>query len=208
MTENRFDRAAGNWDQETRRIELAQAIAAGIARLPLHTDMQAMEYGCGTGLVGLELAPSLGSLIAADSSTGMLEILRNKITEQGITNVSPHLLYLHREDLDKNLDLIFSAMTLHHLENVQAVLTKLCDCLKPGGILALADLDEEDGSFHKDNPEGVMHHGFNRQKLARDLEMLGLIAIETSTVHTIRRPDSHGGERSFTVFLMTAVKKP
>jgi len=207
MTENRFDRAAGNWDQEKRRIELADAIAAGIARLPLHTGMQAMEYGCGTGLVGLKLAPSLGSLVAADSSAGMLEILRNKISEQGITNVSPHLLDLHQDDFNREFDLIFSAMTLHHLENVQAVLAKLCDCLKPGSILALADLDEEDGSFHKDNPDGVMHHGFNRQKLARDLEMLGLLAIETSTVHTIRRPGSHGSERSFPVFLMTAEKK-
>ena len=207
MTENRFDRAAGNWDQETRRIELSRAIAAGIAGLPLRTDMQAMEYGCGTGLVGLALAPYLDSLIAADSSAGMLEILRKKISEQGIKNVFPHLLDLHQEDFNKEFDLIFSAMTLHHLEDVQTVLVKIINCLKPGGILALADLDEEDGSFHKDNPEGVMHHGFNRQKLARDLEMLGLSAIKTSTVHTIRRPGLDGGEKAFPVFLMTAVKK-
>jgi len=31
-----------------------------------------MEYGCGTGLVGLGLANRLASLVAADSSTGML----------------------------------------------------------------------------------------------------------------------------------------
>ena len=207
MTENRFDRAAGNWDQETRRLELAKAIAAGIAGLPLHTDMQAMEYGCGTGLVGLQLAPRLGSLIAADSSAGMLEILRNKISEQGIKNVFPHRLDLHQDDFNKEFNLIFSAMTLHHLQDVQAVLAKLYDCLKPGGILALADLDEEDGSFHKDNPEGVMHHGFDRQRLARYLENLGLSAIKTSTVHTINRPGPDDREKSFPVFLMTAVKK-
>ena len=180
MTENRFDKAAGDWDKEKRRIELARDIAAGIAELALHTDMQAMEYGCGTGLVGLELAPRLGSLIAVDTSTGMLEILKSKISEQGITNVSPRLLDLHRDTFSQKFDLIFSAMTLHHLNDVSTVLAKFCDCLKPGGLLALADLDEEDGSFHQDNPEGVMHHGFNRKMLAEDLERHGFSGISVT----------------------------
>ena len=67
MTENRFDKAAADWDKKQRRVELAKAIAAGISTpLPLHKEMQALEYGCGTGLVGLALAPRLGSLIAVD----------------------------------------------------------------------------------------------------------------------------------------------
>ncbi len=74
MTENRFDTAATDWDKENMRIELARAISSQIALLSLHDDMRAMEYGCGTGLVGLALANRLASLVAADSSPGMLEI--------------------------------------------------------------------------------------------------------------------------------------
>lgn len=206
MTENRFDKAAGDWDKEKRRIELARDIAAGITELALNTDMQAMEYGCGTGLVGLELAPRLGSLIAVDTSPGMLEILQAKISEQGITNVSPSLLDLHRDTFSQKFDLIFSAMTLHHLNDVGTVLTKFCECLKTGGLLALADLDEEDGSFHQDNPEGVVHHGFNRKTLAEDLERHGFAEITVKIVHTIRRTSSGNNERLFPVFLMTAMK--
>jgi tRNA (cmo5U34)-methyltransferase len=208
MTENRFDTAAINWDNEKRRIELAKAISSRIALLPLHAGMRAMEYGCGTGLVGLDLAGRLASLVAADSSPGMLESIKAKINDMGIRNVFPRLLDLHRDDCEQEVfDLIFSAMTLHHLTDVGSILGKIYHCLKPGGIIALADLDEEDGSFHQDNPEGVMHHGFNRKKLAGDLERLGFTAVQASTVHTIRKKNSQGDERSFPVFLMAAKKE-
>jgi tRNA (cmo5U34)-methyltransferase len=207
MTENRFDTAATGWDNEKRRIELAKAISSRIALLPLHAGMRAMEYGCGTGLVGLDLAGRLASLVAADSSPGMLESLKTKINVQGIKNVFPRLLDLHCDDCVQEFDLIFSAMTLHHLADVGSILAKLFQCLKPGGIFALADLDEEDGSFHQDNPEGVMHHGFNRKKLAGDLERLGFSSVQASTVHTIRKKNSQDGERSFPVFFMTAMKE-
>ena len=207
MTENRFDTAATGWDNEKRRIELAKAISSRIALLPLNEGMRAMEYGCGTGLVGLDLARRLASLVAADSSPGMLETLKAKIKELGIKNVFPRLLDLHHEDCEQDFDLIFSAMTLHHLADVDGILSKLFQCLKPGGIFALADLDEEDGSFHQDNPEGVMHHGFNRGKLSGVLEKLGFSSIAVSTVHTIRKKNSQGDEHPFFVFLMTAIKE-
>jgi 2-polyprenyl-3-methyl-5-hydroxy-6-metoxy-1,4-benzoquinol methylase len=207
MTENRFDNAATDWDKESRRIELSNAISSRIALLPLNDSMRAMEYGCGTGLVGLNLAQRLASLVAADSSSGMLEIIKTKIVEQGIKNVFPRHLDLHHDDCEQDFNLIFSAMTLHHLTDVDGILAKLFQCLKPGGILVLADLDEEDGSFHQDNPEGVMHHGFNREKLAGYLERLGLSSIQVSTVHTILKKNSQGGERAYPVFLMTAIKE-
>lgn len=207
MTSNRFDTAAADWDKESRRIELAKAISNEIALLPLRKDMTALEYGCGTGLVGLELAPRLATLVAADSSSGMLEILTAKIGERSIHNVFPRHLDLLGEDCGQEFDLIFSAMTLHHLSDVDTILKKFTDCLRPGGFIALADLDEEDGSFHQDNPDGVMHHGFNREKLAEDLEKLGFSTIQAATVHTIHRKDSQGKEKPFPVFLITAVKE-
>jgi SAM-dependent methyltransferase len=153
--------------------------------------------GCGTGLVGLALANRLASLVAADSSPGMLEILNTKISEQGIKNVFPQHLDLHHDDCEQDFDLIFSAMTLHHLADLDCILAKLFHCLKTGGIIALADLDEEDGSFHQDNPEGVMHHGFNREKLAGNLKRLGFSSVYVNTVHTIRRKNSQGDEKPY-----------
>ena len=205
MTQNHFDKAAGGWDLKQRRVELAQAIASGIASLPLVDTMTALEYGCGTGLVGLSLAPRLGSLTAMDTSSGMLEVLQEKIREMGLRNVIPRQLDLTVADCGEEFDLIFSAMTLHHIDDTQLILKKLCGMVKRGGYLAVADLDSEDGSFH--SPEaGEKHHGFNRETLIAMVSGEGLSSIAIETIHTIRKTLDDGREKGFPVFLLTARK--
>ena len=39
-------------------------------------------------------------------------------------------------------------MTMHHIEDVSALVRTFRGMLKPGGWLAPVDLDTEDGSFH------------------------------------------------------------
>jgi len=53
-------------------------------------------------------------------------------------------------------------MALHHIESTQALVQVFSDHLKPGGMVALADLDKEDGSFHPEGSEGIFHRGFER----------------------------------------------
>lgn len=207
MSTNRFDRAAADWDKKDQRRELAAAIASGIAALPLPDRAQALEYGCGTGLVGLALAPRLESLTAADSSPGMLATLSDKIAEAGLTNVYPLLFDLHQDTCSQQFDLIFSAMTLHHLADVGLIIEKLVAGLKTGGYIALADLDSEDGSFHGDNSESVMHHGFDRDELGKTLRRLGCSIIQAQTVHTVVKPNAAGVEQPYPVFLLTAKKE-
>jgi len=44
----------------------------------------------------------------------------------------------------------------------------------PGGEIAIADLDKEDGDFHADN-EGVMHFGFERGEFKKVEYKKGII---------------------------------
>jgi predicted TPR repeat methyltransferase len=205
MKSTRFDKAAAEWDQKKRRIELAKSIAESISRLPLHQEMTALEYGCGTGLVGLALAPRLGSLSAMDTSTGMLDVLTGKIREMGLLNVTPLCMDLTIDTCSQRFDLIFSAMTLHHIEDTDLILKKFYQLLKDGGLLALADLDSEDGSFH-DPGAGEKHHGFDRQILSEKLRELGFSLINSKTVHTITKRDEEGRGQEYPVFLLTAQK--
>ena len=39
-------------------------------------------------------------------------------------------------------------MAMHHVEDTAHFLKTLYDHLNPGGFIAVADLDKEDGSFH------------------------------------------------------------
>jgi 2-polyprenyl-3-methyl-5-hydroxy-6-metoxy-1,4-benzoquinol methylase len=205
MSLDHFNNAAAEWDQKKRRQELAQAIAENIALLPIHKNMKAMEYGCGTGLVGLALAPRFRSLTMLDTSSGMIEVLDKKIEEMGLPNVTSHLVDLTSERYNGRFDLIFSAMTLHHIDDTQLILKNLCNLLENNGYLALADLDSEDGSFHSPGA-GEKHHGFNREYLVELLKNFGLSSIGCKTVHTISRKGEDQKTRSYPVFLLTGQK--
>lgn len=84
-----FDQAAASWDQEPRRVQLAQDVAQTV---PLSPDMHVLDFGCGTGLLSLLLLPRVGRLTGADTSMGMLEALKAKVAAQGLANLDTILL--------------------------------------------------------------------------------------------------------------------
>jgi len=92
-----------------------------------------------------------------------------------------------------------SAMALHHVPDTRLLLQRFAEHAKPGGLLALADLDEEDGTFHPADAEGVFHHGFRRARLAELLEEAGFDDVRFTTAHTVR-----GDAGGYPVFLVTA----
>ncbi len=205
MNSKHFDTAASGWDKKSRRVQLAEKISAAIAKLPLNKEMDAMELGCGTGLVGISLAPSLRHLTTIDTSQGMLDVLQEKITKQKITNISPLYCDILTEKYNKKHDLIFSSMTLHHIKDTTALLHCFADMMNPGGYLALADLVTEDGSFHDKEAKGVYHLGFDTEALGKILTADGFTDITSEIIHTICKPE--GSKNSYPVFLLTARKK-
>ena len=201
-----FDKVASSWDENPQRRLLAAAVATGIAEaVTLHHDMHVLEYGCGTGLVGLQLARGIGQLTAIDTSAGMLDELRSKSRALDLDNVKPLLISPDRCSLPAAAyDLVFTSMVLHHIEETEVLFRHFYEALKPGGFLALADLEREDGSFHED-PTGIAHHGFDPQALLILLKGLGFTGLQTKTIHTVRK--QHGeNELSYPVFLITGQK--
>jgi SAM-dependent methyltransferase len=96
-------------------------------------------------------------------------------------------------------------MTLHHIHDVQGLLARLANILAPGGRLALADLDREDGTFHGDM-EGVAHHGFERAAFEDWLRAAGLEDIAIRTAHVMHKSVADGESREYPIFLATARK--
>ena len=199
-TTERFDRAAASWDEKPRRVRLAQVIAGAIgSAVPLCRDMTGLEYGCGTGLVTLALAEQVGLMYGLDSSGGMIAVLEDKISALEVTNVTA----FHGRLQDRPtvpLDLIIMSMTLHHIEESQELLAQCYDRLQPGGFLAVADLEAEDGSFHGDN-DGIAHFGFDPDVLHGQMVQCGFSRGQAQTIYTIGRND-----HQYPVFLLTATK--
>ena len=60
---NHFDQSAATWDSEPRRIALMQAVGEAILWEARPTrEFNALDYGCGTGLVSLFLLPYVRSV--------------------------------------------------------------------------------------------------------------------------------------------------
>ena len=201
MTQHKdFDAVALNWDEEPRRVKLAGEIADSILKsLPLSEEWDALDFGCGTGLVTLQLAPALRSITGVDSSAGMLDRLDDKIRRSGYSNVRAELCDLDKGSLPSGkYNLITSAMTLHHVEKLAPLFQSFKALLLPGGWIALADLKTEDGGFHEDQT-GVFHHGFSTAELSDMLTTAGFSSIAITTAAKVVK-----GDREYPVFLCIA----
>jgi tRNA (cmo5U34)-methyltransferase len=204
---SRFDDAAAQWDSNPGRVDLARAVGAAIAlSVPLQPDWRVLDYGAGTGLLTLHLQPRVASLVALDASTGMLDKLRQKLDADRINNVQTRHWDLQAQPFpETGFNLIVSSMTLHHLRDVPLVLNRLVALLKPGGWLAVADLDTEDGSFHG-NAADVFHLGFARRQVAEWFADVGLTGVSVKDAHSMVKPSSTGQVRAYGVFLAVGQK--
>jgi ubiquinone/menaquinone biosynthesis C-methylase UbiE len=164
-----FDDKAKTWDSDPVKRERAQAVAAAIRqRIPLSSAWCALEYGCGTGLLSFALYADLGSITLADASAGMLAVLEAKLATAQIDHLHPLQLDLTCDPPPTDCyDLIYSLMTLHHVADIESLLRNFHTLLQPGGWLGIADLDQEDGSFHGAGFTG--HCGFDREVLRAQL---------------------------------------
>ncbi len=201
-----FDKAAPNWDANPVRAAMADAFSREIRRLvAIHDDWDALEFGCGTGLAGLKLAPLTASLTMADASEAMLTKLRDKLSESEYDNV--RLLHVKNGSLpfpDDSFDLVFTHMALHHVDDVEGMLKEFMRTLRPGGYAVACDLVAEDGSFHGDIP--APHNGFNLGELQGLFSRVGFAASETRLHHAVRKPGPDGEVRRYPQFILAARK--
>ena len=205
-----FDLRAKTWDDNPTKSALAQAVAREIrAQVALEPQMTALEYGSGTGLLSFALRASgapLKHITLADSSRGMLAAADEKIASAGIDNMTTRLLDLASDPLPRErFDLVYSQMTLHHIDDTAGVLRSLYALLASPGTLCLADLDSEDGSFHGADFTG--HKGFDRRALERQASEAGFRDIRFTTAFTMRKTEAPGAQKDFPVFLMVAEKR-
>lgn len=181
-----FDQKAATWDDDPAKVERAARIARAIAdRVPLD-GAAVLDFGAGTGLLGLALQPRAARVVLADASAGMVEVARAKVAARGLSAVTavqaatPAALAGHGP-----FDLVCSLMALHHVEDVPGALREMAALLAPGGRVALVDLEAEDGSFHGEGFTG--HRGFEPSDIARWLAAAGLADVSVTTVDELVR---------------------
>ncbi|MBI5520017.1 MAG: methyltransferase domain-containing protein [Desulfovibrio sp.] len=230
-----FAAKAAEWDKHPARAAMGQDFHAQVALAALaHFDgslagRTLLDFGCGTGTLGLRLALEHALRpVFVDSSPAMLNILRGKLAELHLPEAVVHegrldTLPLHAE----SVDLAVSLMALHHVEDAHGALRTLRGLLRPGGLLLLGDLLPEDGSFHadmradmkagaegdteddtkdgtKDGGDGACHNGFDPEELRRACQDMGYAVQRLLPFHMLRKPDGAGLPREYPLFFLAA----
>lgn len=195
-----FEDKARDWDARPVPARISDGVGAALlARVPLSPDLRVMDFGAGTGLICAHVAPHVQAVYAVDISAAMLDKLAAKPELRG--KVFVFCQDIMQTPLGKPVDLIVSAMAMHHVEDTSLLMRTFAQHLVPGGRIALADLDSEDGSFHTAGTEGVFHHGFAREDLRQRLASSGFTQIEFATATSVVKAD-----RSYDIFLVTATR--
>ena len=203
-----FEKAAVIWDKDPGRVQMAQAIAdAIITALKPNGKELVMDYGTGTGNIALRIVPHVHRIIAVDSSKGMLDVLQEKLSHDRISTVEIREWSIGQDPaLLPHFDIIVSSMTMHHVRDTAGAARAFYSMLFPGGRIAIADLDLDNGEFHE-TPGIAEHEGIDRKYLQQVFEKAGFDSVRFLEAATIQKTSSHTGKlRDFTIFLMTAVR--
>jgi 2-polyprenyl-3-methyl-5-hydroxy-6-metoxy-1,4-benzoquinol methylase len=193
-----FADKASSWDEMPIPQQIARGVEAALRRhVALRPTMTVLDFGAGTGLLAERIAPDVQRVLAVDVSPAMLSRLGEKAELQG--RVETRCQDLLTTPLEDKVDLVVSAMAMHHVRDTFALLKALREHLVAGGGVALADLDTEPGDFHPPGVEGVHHHGFDRQALGDLLRAVGFDDVRFDTACTVARDGVPYG-----IFLVTA----
>ena len=203
-----FEKAAIEWDKDPNRVQMAHTIADAMLRALSPTGTETvMDYGTGTGLIALQVRPRVKRVLAVDSAEKMLAVLSQKITDAGVTGIEPWRGDITEKTGDlPRFDIIVSSMTLHHVPDTALAARVFFSLLRPGGKIAIADLDAENGEFHE-KPGIAEHDGFDRNVLAEIFAGAGFSEIQFDEAATIMKRSSRtNNPRRFSIFLMTATR--
>lgn len=107
-----------------------------IEKLNLQGNERILDVGCGDGRVTAEIASRVknGSVLGIDSSADMIGLARLSYAPATCPNLSFKVLDFRDLDFHSEFNVIFSNAALHWVKDQLAVLRRIMECLKPGGL--------------------------------------------------------------------------
>lgn len=142
-----------------------------IAALNLHPGEVVADLGSGGGYFTFKLARAVapsGKVYAVDVDKDMIELIAKRLKEESGNNVETILATATDPLLPQTgVDLIFTVNTYHHIANRLAYFANVRKYLRPGGRIAIIDLDRRAWL------EGLLGHYTPSETIKREMEQAG-----------------------------------
>ena len=176
---DKFDQIANIYDT-SERAHIAKLSSDAIRECIVDgKNKRAIDFGCGTGLVGMNLLNDFESLLFLDTSQNMIQEVKRKIADASIRHADTLCFDFEKDNLqDLRADTIFMVQVLLHIQDFQPVLRKLYDVLNEGGHLIIIDFDK-----NVEIDSELVHNGFDQAELADIMGEIGCKNIRSRTFH-------------------------
>ncbi len=177
---DKFEMIANMYDTP-ERIHIAKISSDAIQEYLVDTrGKSAIDFGCGTGLVGMNLLDNFRSVLFLDTSPNMISQIKQKVTDLNIQNADTVCFDLEKESLSElQADYIFMVQVLLHISDAETVLSRLYDVLTEGGHLLIVDFDQNDQIV-----SDIVQNGFDQIELASIMTRIGLRNVQSKTFYT------------------------
>jgi ubiquinone/menaquinone biosynthesis C-methylase UbiE len=161
--------------------------------------LDVVDFGCGTGILSVEMARWARTVTAIDANPDVLDKARERARREDASNVTFLREDLHHLTLEGGrVDLVVISQSLHHVETPAAVLKEAARLLKPQGRIVVLELMPHDERWVRERL-GHRHLGFEPETLRAALADSGFRALKLTT-------HSREGASPFRVFLLTGEK--
>lgn len=173
-------RPADEWIGRLERPERIKELRVDhiIQHLALKPGMVVADLGAGAGVFTYPLARAVapnGKVFAVEVDKGFITYIQKRIAEQKLSNVHTVLGKFEDPTLPEKIDLGFFHDVLHHIDKREAYLKAVASYLKPGGRIAVVELDAtRPEASHRNDP----HLQVSREQLQQWMGAAGLERVE------------------------------
>ena len=145
-------------EQRGGHPSFAAMLHAYLERLPLASARSVLDLGCGTGVAARAVASRpefAGRLVGIDLSPHMVAAARRLAHEQGLAE---RIIFRvgdsqALEEADAACDVVIAHTLMSHVPTPATVLAEAARVVRPGGTVAIFDIDPASLTFGTEDPE-------------------------------------------------------
>lgn len=172
-----FDQIAKQYDTDDR-IQLAHRILEKLKPFLNDTETSCLlDFGCGTGLLGIPLTSQYKEVLFCDDSNVMLDVVLSKIKAENLTNARTISLADWNQSPPILVDQILLSLVLLHIPDTDSIFKTLSDHLKPNGKIFIVDFVKNEKVSHP-----KVHNGFLTEELEEKFKSIGFRTVTSLVI--------------------------